>query len=89
MDYDISHSYMLLQSVTRNLDTTYLGVVSVSLLFSFLKSGDDVGAYAGLATDSTPLGFEYMTPASTHISLTGHVSLYQSLLFRTSVLMTR
>lgn len=73
MDYDISYSYVLLQTITRNLDTKF-GVVIVFLV-SFLVSGDDVSAYAILTVDSTPLGFGYVTPASTHISLTGHVSL--------------
>lgn len=75
MDYDISYSHVLLQNITRNLYTTF-GVVIVFLLFSFHVSGDDVGAYAVLAIESTPSGSEYRTPASTHISLTGHVSLY-------------
>jgi hypothetical protein len=61
--------------VTRSFYTAYLGVVIVFPLSSFHISDDDVGHHAGLVTDSTPFEFRYMTPASTHISLTGQVSL--------------
>jgi hypothetical protein len=62
---------MIFQHRYSNFYSVCLGVLIVFPLFSFNISDDDVSYHTGLATDSTPIGFRYMTPASTHISLKG------------------